>query len=209
MYRNFLISIFILLSFNSTVHAVEFTEGDYYIEIEGDATKSKEITEFFSFFCPHCFKQEPLMKELIASLPADATFKKNHVDSMPGQNIEIEQALTKALITADILKVKEKIVAAIFQYIHSDKAKFNDEKEIKNLFLINGVDGDQFDKTFASFSVNTQFKKMQKKTKALRQQGIGSVPTLIINGKYKPVTGKIKSMDEYKKLISYLLNKPA
>ncbi len=209
MYQKFLLSIFIILSFSTVVKASEFTKDDYYIEIEGDITKNKEITEFFSFYCRHCFKQEPLMNELIAFLPADASFKKNHVDNMPGQNIKIEQALTKALITADILKVKNKIVPAIFKYIHTDKAKFDNEKDIKNLFLINGVDSNKFDKTFASFHVKNQFNKMQKKTKVLRQQGIGSVPTLIINGKYKPVTDNIKSMDEYKKLIIYLLNKTA
>ncbi len=75
--------------------------------------------------------------------------------------------------------------------------------------MINGVEGDKFDKAFTSFSVNTQSKKMQNKTKALRQQGFSGVPTLIINGKYKPVTDEIKSMDEYRKLISYLLNKTA
>ncbi|MDP7592125.1 MAG: thiol:disulfide interchange protein DsbA/DsbL [Litorilituus sp.] len=207
MYHKLLLSIFIFLSYFTVANGVEFTKGDYYIEIKGNLSKGKEVTEFFSFYCPHCFKQEPLMNELIALLPADATFKKNHVDNMPGQNLLIEQALTKALITADILKVKEIIVPAIFKYIHTDKAKFYNEKDIKNIFLIHGVDENAFDKTFASFHVANQFKKMQKKTKYLRQQGIGSVPTLIINGRYKPLTNNIKSMDEYKKLISYLLNK--
>ena len=207
MFQKILLSIFIFMSSNASINAVEFTEGDYYIEIKGDMTKEKEITEFFSFYCTHCFKQEPLMNELIAFLPADITFKKNHVDNMPGQSLKIEQALTKALITAEILKVKDKIVPAIFKYIHTDKAKFDNEQDIKNIFLINGVDNSQFDKTFASFHVANQFKKMQHKTKSLRQQGIGAVPTLIINGKYKPVTNNIKSMDEYKNLISYLLNK--
>ncbi|WP_057831655.1 thiol:disulfide interchange protein DsbA/DsbL [Colwellia sp. TT2012] len=209
MHRKILLSIFIFISFNYTSQAVEFTKGDYYIEIEGSLTEKKEITEFFSFYCPGCFKQESFMNELKLSLPASAEFKKNHVDGMPGRNIKIEQALTKALVTADILKVKEKIIPAIFKYIHISKAKFNNDKDIKNLFLINGVDGDKFDKTFNSFSVNIQSQKMQKKTEALRKQGFSSVPTLIINGKYKPVTDKIKSMDEYKKLITYLLNKAA
>ena len=209
MHRKFLITIFAFLVINGAVKAIEFTEDDYYIEIEGKATKHKEITEYFSFFCPHCFKQEALMDELIASLPAGATFKKNHVDSMPGQNIKIEQALTKALVTAEILKVKEKMIPAIFKYIHIDKAKFDNETDIRNLFLINGVDGNKFDKTFASFTVNAQSKKMQKRTKELRLQGITSVPTLIINGKYKPLTDNIRSMDEYKKLILFLLNKKA
>jgi len=209
MYRKILLSIFVFLSFNFASQAVEFTKGDYYIEIEGKLTKKKEITEFFSFYCPACFKQEPFMNELKSSLPAGAKFKKIHVDGMPGRDIKIEQSLTKALVTADILKVKAKIIPAIFKYIHISKSKFSNDKDIKNLFLNLGIAEEKFDKAFKSFSVSAQSKKMQKKTKALRQQGFTSVPTLIINGKYKPVTNKIKSMDEYKKLIIYLLNKAA
>jgi len=209
MLRKLLISMVIVSAFIGKVTATEFTQGDYYVEIEGNITKNKEIREFFSFYCPHCYNQEPLMNDLKASMPDDATFKKNHVDSMPGQSIEIEQALTKALITADILKVKEKVVPAIFERIHIKRAKFDSKESIKDLFLTHGVDSNTFDKTFNSFSVNVQFKKMQKNTTALRQQGITTVPTLIINGIYKPVTDKIKSIEEYKALILFLLNKTA
>ena len=209
MYHKFLATIIVIFSFSFTSQAVEFTEGDNYIEIKGEVTKNKEITEFFSFFCPHCFKQEPFMKQIVSFLPKDASFKKNHVDAMPGQNIEIERALTKALVVADILKIQEVMIPAIFKYVHISRAKFSSIKDIRNLFLINGVDGKKFDKTFSSFSVNAQFNKMQKKTELLRSQGIGSVPTLIINGKYKPVTDNIKSMEEYKNLILFLLNKTA
>jgi thiol:disulfide interchange protein DsbA len=209
MYRKILLSIFVLLFYSYTSQAAEFTEGDYYIKIDGNFTKQKEITEFFSFYCPACFKQEPFMNELKLSLPADAKFKKNHVDGMPGRDIKMEHALTKALITADILKIEEKIIPAIFKYIHMNNAKFSNEKDIKNIFLINGVESEKFEKAFTSFSVNTQSKVMQKKTKQLRKQGYSGVPTLIINGIYKPVTNKIKSMDEYKNLIIFLLNKTA
>jgi thiol:disulfide interchange protein DsbA len=207
MFQKILLSLFIFLSCHYSAQATEFVIGDYYVEVEGELTKKKEITEFFSFYCPACFKQEAFMNELTLSLPADAVFKKNHVDGMPGRDIKIEHALTKALVTADILKVKEKMIPAIFNYIHISKANFNNDADIKNLFLINGIDKNKFDKAFSSFSVSAQSNKMKKKTKALRQQGFTSVPTLIINGKYKPVTDKIKTMDEYKMLILYLLNK--
>jgi thiol:disulfide interchange protein DsbA len=208
MYRKIFLSMLVFLAFSYTTQATEFTQGDYYIEVNDHITKTKEITEFFSFYCPACFKQEPFMNELKLALPSGAVFKKNHVDGMPGRDLNIEQALTKALITADILKVKAKITPAIFKYIHTNKATFSNTNDIKNLFLINGVNADQFDKVFSSFNVNIQSKKMQKKTEALRKKGFSSVPTLIINGKYKPVTDKLKTMDEYKKLIIFLINKP-
>ncbi|WP_133472020.1 thiol:disulfide interchange protein DsbA/DsbL [Paraglaciecola marina] len=190
-----------------TVQAAEFTEGDYYLEIEGEITKNKEITEFFSFYCPACFKQEGFMNDLKASLPSGAVFKKNHVDGMPGRKADIENLLTKALITAEYLKVEEQLVPAIFNYIHLNKADFYSEKDIKNIFLANNVDESKFDKVFSSFAVSTGAKKMQKNTKDIRRQGFTGVPTLIVNGKYKPITKNIKTMQEYKKLVLFLLNK--
>ena len=207
MYKKLIMVCFLILSFSGIASAVEFTEGDHYTVIKGEFTPQKEVREHFSFFCPHCFNQEPTMNDIKSSLSSDVAFIKNHVDGMPGQKPEIEKALTKALVTAEILKVKGTIVPAIFKYIHVNRAKFDSVKDIKNLFILNGVDSDQFDKTYNSFSVNMQAKKMVKKTAALRKQGIGSVPTLIINGKFMPVLTKIKSMDVYKELIAFLVNK--
>ncbi|MCL1050999.1 thiol:disulfide interchange protein DsbA/DsbL [Shewanella abyssi] len=204
----FLLLVLLTLSICNISHAIEFTEGDYYVEVEGKPTATKQVTEYFSFYCPACFNQESLMSEIKAFLPADAQFKKNHVDGMPGRDLEIERSLTKALITAGSLQVSDKVIAAIFNYIHVDKASFSDNTAIKDLFLANGVDGEAFDKVFSSFSVNTQARQMQRNTERLRQQGYTGVPTLIINGKYKPIAKKIRNIEEYQALITYLLNKP-
>ena len=203
-----LIMVIVSLLFCFTVDAQQFSEGDHYVKIEGEPSTSKEITEFFSFYCPACYRQEGFMNELKAALPDDAVFKKNHVDGMPGRKPDVENLLTKALITAEYLKVEEQLVPAIFNYIHVDKADFSNEKDIKNLFLVNNVNAEKFDKIFSSFSVNAKAKMMQKNTKEIRSQGFTGVPTLIINGKYKPETKNIKTMQEYKALVLFLLNKP-
>lgn len=198
-----------LISATVTVQATEFTPGDYYIEIDAAATKERQVSEYFSFFCPHCFKQEPLMQELATSLPPGTKFIKHHVDGMPRQKPEIEHALSKALASAEILKVEDKMVAAIFDHVHVKRQTFDSIADIRALFLANDIGADDFDKAFASFTVNTRFAQMQANTEALRRQGINGVPTLIINGRYKPVLDKIKSNDEYKALIAFLLSKTA
>jgi len=190
-----------------SLNAANFVEDKHYITIKGEQTANKQMTEFFSFYCPHCFKREPLIEELLKSIPNNVVFKKNHVNGMPGRKVDIEDDLTKALITAQILHVENKMIPAIFNYIHLRHANFDNVKDIKNLFIINDVDGDKFDKTFKSFSVNREFKRMNKQTLLLRQQGITSVPTLIINGKYKINDKNIKDIDEYKALVNYLLTK--
>ena len=204
------LSYFALLSLTLfSAHAAQFNPGEDYLELDTAATKEKEITEYFSFYCPACFRQEPFMKELEAAIPESATFKKNHVDSMPGRNPQIERLLTKALVTATFLKAEDKMVPAIFNYIHVDNATIDNEKDIRNLFIVNGIEPKSFDKTFSSFAVNTQAKKMEKNTAFVRSQGFTGVPTLIINGKYKPLTNNIKTMKEYQELVLFLLNKKA
>jgi thiol:disulfide interchange protein DsbA len=99
------------------------------------------------------------------------------------------------------------MVAVIFSYIHEGKADFSTAKEVRNLFLLNGVNNVEFDKIFASFKVNMAANTMRIKTSALRKQGIGSVPTLIINGKYKPIHKALKTQREYLELITFLLVK--
>ena len=75
MHRQLIMVITSFLIF-STVQAVEFTEGYHYLEIKGEITEKKEITEFFSFYCPACFRQEAFMNELKASLPKGAVLIK-------------------------------------------------------------------------------------------------------------------------------------
>ena len=200
----FLISTFI---FSFSTSAEQFQEGKHYTALPNQVTATKEITEFFSFYCPACYRQEPFMNSIKASLPSGATFKKNHVDGMPGRDKATEQQLTKALITAKLLKVEEKIVPAIFNHIHVNKAGFNGEQDVKNLFLTNGIDDKAFDKTYKSFAVATQAKRMQKNTSAIRSNGFSGVPTLLINGKYVPLIKSIKSVEQYKDIVMFLLNK--
>ena len=193
--------------FTVSVNAAQFIKGKDYIEIQADVTKEPQIRAFYSYYCPHCFKQEPFILQLKQLLPEGQTVLSNPVDGMPGQNINIEQALIKATIAADILGMAETMNAAFFDYIHVQRAAFTSEKDIKNLFLLHGADEALLDKTLASFALNTRYKQLQHATKQLRKQGINTVPTLIINGKYKPETQHIKSLAHYNELVAYLLTK--
>lgn len=202
--------IFLLLVSLFTTHlfAAEFEEGTHYTVLETPLSDKKGVTEFFSFYCPHCFSQEAFMRDLDASLPDGIKLQKNHVDMMPGRDIAIEQALTKALIVAELLKVKEPVVDAVFRKIHVEKGDFSSIDDIKAVFVSHGVEGDKFDKAMKSFSVVPKAKKMAMKTTELRKQGIGTVPTLIVNGKYYANTRSIKSFDEYKELVLFLVGLP-
>ena len=213
MKSNTITALFLLISsiisFTAQADDSRFKLGEHYVEVKGEQASTQQVTEFFSFYCPHCYNSESFMHKVRDLLPEPAQFTKIHVDNMPGRNVEIEHLLTKALVTAKLLNVEDKMVQSIFTYIHKSKADFSTQKDIKNLFLLNGVNSEKFDNTFGSFKVNMEANTMRKKTEALRKQGFGSVPTLIINGKSKPNTKGLKSMDEYLDLVKFLLAKTA
>ena len=195
-----------LLSFTADAKT-DFVAGTHYFELGNEVSKTSQVVEYFSFYCPACYRAEPLMAQIKSWLPKPELFSKNHVDNMPGRDPKIELILSQALITAKLLNADNKIVPAIFDYIHKSRSTFNNIADIKSLFLLNNITEHDFDKTFNSFKVKTEAKKMQTNTVKLRKAGYSSVPTLLINNNYIPNTKNIKSMDEYRALIQFLIAK--
>ena len=76
--KSLLLLPLLALSLNAT--AAQYTEGEQYTKVNEKVTKKKEVREYFSVYCGHCFKFEPIMHNLKKSLPKDASFERNHVD---------------------------------------------------------------------------------------------------------------------------------
>ena len=62
------------------VHAApQFKEGVNYDVVSQTGSAQPEVMEFFSYFCPHCAKFEPIAEDLKKSLPEGVPMKKNPV----------------------------------------------------------------------------------------------------------------------------------
>jgi len=187
------------LVLSMSLQAAPLKEGVHYEVINQQATAKPEVKEFFSYYCPHCYSFEPLAERLKESSKKNGfEFKKNHVDFLRAAGPDIQFMLTKALVTAERLN-KPNVSTAIFKYIHDQRAVFTKEKDIRNIFIINGVDGEKFDKAFNSFAVKAAAKKMKKEQDELsRRRVLTGVPTFIVNGKYKIINNsfKAKTYDE-------------
>ena len=84
------------------------------------------------------------------------------------------------------------MVGKIFNYIHVQRASFASERDIRNVFVLNGVEPANFDKAFNSFSTNSIAKQM-KKTQGFyaNKRAITGVPATIVNGKIVMSDGKV------------------
>ena len=198
-----------LLAFSIACTADQYTEGEQYTKVNESITKKKEVREYFSVYCNHCFKFEPVMHDLKKSLPKDASFERNHVDFLRAASPKVQAMITKATVVAEQLGDADKLIGAIFNYIHVQRAVITSEKDIRNIFVLNGVDGDKFDKLMKSFTVTSQANSIKKYQEAMTaKRAVTGVPTIIVNGKYKINADKLDSKNfqqDYENLVKYLL----
>ncbi len=198
-----------LMALSMNAAAAQYTEGEQYTKVSETASKKKEVREYFSVYCGHCFKFEPIMHSLKKTLPADASFERNHVDFLRGASPTIQQMITKSIVVAEQLGNSDKLIGAVFNYIHVQRAVITSEKDLRNIFVLNGADGDKFDKLMKSFSVNSQAKLMKKHQDNMSaKRALTGVPTIIVNGKYKIDSAKLDRNnfeEDYQKLVKYLL----
>ncbi len=178
-----------------------FKEGEHYEVVKATATAKPEVLEFFSYFCPHCYRFEPIVAELKKSLPQGVEFKRNPVAFL---GREMGPELQRAFAVATLLDVEAKFSPVIFKKIQDDRQPPQSRADIKALFESIGVAGNEYDGAVDSFAVSGLVAQFDRNTEEMNIRG---VPATVINGRYLLKTESIKSTDEYKALVQYLLNK--
>ena len=121
----------------------------------------------------------------------------------------MQQTLSKAVAVAEQMGMERKLMGAIFNYIHVKRSVFTSEKDVRKIFVLNGVDGEKFDKLMKSFGVNSKAKQMKKKQDYYaKSRGLTSVPAVIVNGRYRienSALNKENFEEDYNNLVKYLL----
>ncbi|MBY7733050.1 thiol:disulfide interchange protein DsbA/DsbL [Vibrio bathopelagicus] len=196
-----LFAFFSLIMLSLSAHAAKFNEGEHYKVLDLEASKKPVVTEFFSFYCPHCNSFEPIIQQLKQQLPADAKLQKNHVSFMGGN---MGLPMSKAYATMIALKVEDKMVPVMFNRIHTMNKPPRDEAELRQIFLDEGVDAKKFDAAYNGFAVDSMVRRFDK---AFKDSGLSGVPAVVVNNRYLIDAQGISSLDEYFELVNFLLKK--
>ncbi len=162
----------------------EFIEGVHYFDIfpemQTDTVDGKvEVIELMWLGCPHCYNLEPTMLE----------YKKNHppyveFTQVPAMLNPSWSADANTYYLAEVLDPsgEKELVTKIFQAIHEQKRKLRDPSAVRRFFVQLGYSEDEIQKAKLSMLFRTKIKRAQEISTASQAQ---SVPTLIINGKYR------------------------
>jgi len=140
-------------------------------------TDKVEVLEYLWLGCPHCYALEPSMEKWEETKPDYVHF----VREAPPLNPSWENH-SRGFYAAQFMGKEQEFVVAMFEAIHEKKQPMRDKKKIAELAGTLGMDEKKFLSTMDSFAVNGKLK--QSIDKALKS-GISSVPSIIINGKYR------------------------
>jgi thiol:disulfide interchange protein DsbA len=138
-----------------------------------------EVIEFFWYGCPHCSKLEPMVEAWEKRLPKDVVVRREHVIWGGRKEIEVHARLFLTLRAMNLLEQHHR---AVFEAIHGSKVGLRDAAQVLDWVAKRGIDKAKFDATFKSFGVGTQTARAKQRTE---DYGIDSVPSFVVNGKYK------------------------
>ena len=196
-----LLAFFSLVLLSLSAHAAKFNEGEHYKTLDLEPSKKPVVTEFFSFYCPHCHSFEPIIQQLKQQLPEGVKLQKNHVSFMGGK---MGKSMSKAYATSIALKIEDKMTPVLFNRIHNMRKAPKDDAELRKIFLDEGVDAKKYDAAFNGFAIDSMVRRFDK---GFKDSGLSGVPAILVNNRYLVQAQGIKTTGEYIELVNFLLKK--
>lgn len=186
----------------TAVTSAKFKEGTNYVRLVPTQATSVapgkvEVVEVFWYGCGHCFALDPSLETWrVKGKPANVEFVR--VPAMWNDTLRMH---ARVFYTAELLGKLEQLHTPIFREIHVKGNQLNSVEKVTAFFRENGVGTDEFQKAFSSFAVEA---KLQRADVLNRRYRIESVPSLIVNGKYKTDVGMAGSEPQLYQLIGEL-----
>jgi len=188
----------------------QFKEGTNFVRMTptqptvGGADKI-EVAEIFWYGCAHCYDFEAFINRWKADIPPNVRFVRipaiwNPLVRMHAQLYYTEEVLEKNGKIAD----PETFRAAVFAEYHRRGNRLASVESIAELFAKHDVSADDFNNTWNSFEVS---QKMRVAQDLARRYNISSVPTVVVNGKYRTGAAEAGGYPKLLELIDELIER--
>ena len=190
----------LLLVFSNNAFSLDNTQK--YIQISNQKqTESDKIViyEFFWYGCPHCYNLEPTMDRIESSLGKDTVLIK-----IPVALRDTWEVHAKAYYSLQQMKLDDDLHEKVFTEIHINNNRLDTKEKLEQFIQEEGFNSKRFSEIFDSFGTDLRVKKASR---LANQYQITSVPTLIINGKYKTSGSLVSSYEELYDVVQLLIAK--
>jgi protein dithiol oxidoreductase (disulfide-forming) len=197
-----------------------WTEGsNYFLVVPALQTSvpagKLEVTEVFSYACPHCSEFRPVVTQLKAALPPNAVFTQRPASFNAAEDWPMFQ---RAYVTAELLGVAERANDGIFDAVwksgelavvdpqtnrlRSPLPSIADAARVYN--KLTGVAVEKFMAVSESFAVEV---KMKADDAYVLHGQVDSTPTIIVNGKYRLNATSAGGATQLLQLVKFLVAK--
>ncbi|MDR2164649.1 MAG: thiol:disulfide interchange protein DsbA/DsbL [Zoogloeaceae bacterium] len=136
-----------------------------------------EVIEFFSYGCNHCYEFHPLIARWAAKTTASVNFRRVPVTWNPPW-----ASLARLYYTLEATGDLQRLDGKVFDALHKQRQRIYDEKSMRDWYVKQGGDAGKFQAAFNSFSVRN---KLQVAEQSMQKMRIDSVPTLVVEGRYR------------------------
>jgi thiol:disulfide interchange protein DsbA len=185
----------------------KYKEGQHYFRLVptqptvGGADKI-EVAESFMYSCPHCFTLEPYIAKWVAQKDPGVRFVRIPATWNQAAVLHAQIYYTQDILGRDgMLENAAGFNEAVFTEFHQRGNRLTSVTAIQRLFARYGVSEEDFSKIWNSFEVNT---RLRLGGDLNRRYGISSVPTVVVNGKYRTSAADAGGYDELIELIDEL-----
>ncbi len=158
-----------------------------------------EVIEFFWYGCPHCYELEPTLKKWVAKLPKDVEFRR--IPAIPAARWA---PMARTYYTLEALGELNRLHGEVFDAVHRDHVKLDDEATQLDWMASKGIDRRKFSETAKSFSVQT---KVTRATMMSQSYEIEGVPALVVDGKYMTAPSLANGIEPMFGVLDELVNK--
>lgn len=182
---------------------IKWVNGTHYNIVADTASEQKEVIEYFSFWCPACYRFEMIIDEIKPQLANDVAFRKVHVNFMSFTTQEIQEQATKAMLIGRSLGTEELMNAAIFAHIHEQGQKIEGLNDLKQIFISYDIPAVDFESTLSNAELTDTFKRNNNDISEFKEH-LQSVPNIIVNGKYQAIFTREMTVQDIVDLVNWL-----
>jgi thiol:disulfide interchange protein DsbA len=161
-----------------------------------DSPDKIEVTEFFSYGCPHCNEFYPLLKSWLARQPREVMLLRVPVGFNRPAWVNLQRAFYALQATGDLARLD----GALFEAIHEQHRQLFDPQSLADWVGAHGGSSEKFTAAYSSFGVNNQTVQADRMAE---NYGVEGVPTIAVNGEYVALGNTLAEiLDNTDKLIA-------
>jgi thiol:disulfide interchange protein DsbA len=183
-------------------YTADFVAGKDYevinLEKIEHSSSSTEVTEFFSFGCPWCYRMEPALNQWLDQKKTSIQFKK-----MPVVFNKDWEIYAKTFFIAQAMSMNQTLNPALFKAILTDKQKLNSQEAMINFLNKNGIDMSITRNAFShSPSIDLDINTSQT---LMSRYHINAVPAFIVNQQFKTDLQMAKTEQRLFAILNFLI----